>query len=109
MVCGLMGEVIRKQGFRVLEARTAEEAERVVAETPFPVDTLVTEVLIAGASGLALGSRLRLLQPHLAIGYTACEAHAAVVPRGALSQATVLKKPFTADGLADALKGAAAA
>lgn len=104
----LMGEVIRKQGYRVLEAGTAEEAESVVAKTPYAVDTLVTEVLISGASGVALGSRLRLLQPHMGIVYTVCEAHEAVVPRGAMGEARVLRKPFTVAGLSGALKGAEA-
>lgn len=103
----LMGEVIRRQGYRVLEASTAEEAERVAAETPFPVDKLVTEVLISGASGVALGSRLRVLRPGIGIVYTVCEAHEDVVPRGALGHDTVLKKPFTVAGLSDALNGAA--
>ncbi len=103
---GLMGEVIRKQGYRVLEASTAEEAERVVSHTPHVIHKLVTEVLISGASGVALGSRLRLLQPNLGIVYTVCEAHEAVVPREALGRATVLRKPFTVAGLSGALKGA---
>ena len=104
----LMGEVIRKQGYRVLEASTAEEAESVVAKTPYAVDTLVTEVLISGMSGVALGCRLRLLQPHMGIVYTVCEAHEAVVPRGAMGEARVLRKPFTVAGLSGALKGAEA-
>jgi CheY-like chemotaxis protein len=106
---GLMGEVIRKQGYRVLEAGTAEEAERVVARTPYPLHKLVTEVLISGASGVALGSRLRLLQPNLGIVYTVCEEHDAVVPREALGRSIVLRKPFTVAGLSGALSEAAEA
>jgi CheY-like chemotaxis protein len=106
---GLMGEVIRKQGYSVLEAGTVEEAEMVAARTPVPLHKLVTEVLISGASGVALGSRLRLLQPGLGIVYTACEAHEAVLPREALGQSIVLRKPFTVAGLSGALEEAEAA
>jgi CheY-like chemotaxis protein len=106
---GLMSEVLSKLGYRVLEARTAEEAEREVAKAAHAVDTLVTEVLISGTSGLALGSRLRLLQPHMGIVYTVCEAHEAVVPPGMLRRATMLRKPFTVNGLSGAVREAAAA
>ncbi|HEY3441953.1 MAG TPA: hypothetical protein VGK29_14420 [Paludibaculum sp.] len=102
----LMGEVARKQGYRVLEARSAEEAERIAGQEALPVDKLVTEVLIAGSSGVALGSRLRLLQPRMTVIYTVCEAHGAVLPPGALADAMVLRKPFTVAGLSDALRGA---
>ncbi|MBL0161375.1 MAG: hypothetical protein IPP47_30505 [Bryobacterales bacterium] len=102
----LMGEVARKQGYQVLEARTAEEAERIAGETVLPVERLVTEVFVAGASGVALGSRLRQLQPQMSVIYTVCEAHEAVLPPGALGEATVLRKPFTVAGLTDALRGA---
>lgn len=103
---GLMGEVIRKQGYRVLEASTAEEAERIASRTPHSLHKLITEVLISGESGVALGSRLRLLQPNLGIVYTVCEAHEAVLPREALGHAIVLRKPFTVAGLSGALEGA---
>lgn len=97
--------MIRKLGYRVLEARTAEEAERVVARTPIQVDKLITEVLISGASGVALGSRVRHLQPQMRIVYTVCEAHEEVMPSGALGRATVLRKPFTVAELSEAFKG----
>jgi len=102
----LMGEVVRKEGYRVLEARTAEEAERIAGESALPIERLVTEVLVAGSSGVALGSRLRLLQPQMSVIYTVCEAHEAVLPPGALGEATVLRKPFTVAGLSGALRGA---
>ena len=105
---GLMGEVLSKLGYRVLEARTVEEAEQAVATAEQAVDTLVTEILISGTSGMALGSRLRLLQPHMGIVYTVCEAHEAVVPPGMLRRATTLRKPFTVAGLSFAVKEAAA-
>ena len=106
---GLMGEVLSRLGYRVLEARTAEEAERAVAKHAQAVDTLVTEILISGTSGTALGSRLRLMQPQMGIVYTVCEAHEAVVPAGMLRRATMLRKPFTVAGLSVAVKEAAAA
>lgn len=102
----LMGEVVRKQGYQVLEAGTAEEAERIAAQTSQPVDKLVTEVFISGASGVALGARLRQLRPQMSVIYTVCEAHEAVLPPGALGGAMVLRKPFTVAGLSDALRGA---
>jgi PAS domain S-box-containing protein len=61
----LMRGYFEREGYRLLEARNAEEAESIAATHPEPIDVLVTDVVMPGMSGMHLAERLRHSQPQL--------------------------------------------
>jgi DNA-binding NtrC family response regulator len=62
LVRGLETEVLRLQGYTVLEAGSAAAALRVAASTP-TIDLLITDLLMPEADGLDLTRRFRALHP----------------------------------------------
>jgi signal transduction histidine kinase/ActR/RegA family two-component response regulator len=101
------GRMLRELGYTVLEAGSASEARNVAATADGRVDLLLTDVVMPGGSGRELAEVLTLRHPDLPVvfmsGYTAD-----VVLRQGIVQDKVafLSKPFTADALAAALRGA---
>lgn len=86
MVCELAVEALLDEGYRVLSAADAEEAEEILARQR--VDLLFTDIDLArNTNGLALARRARRLRPGLPVIYTSGG-------RGSLSQA---------DAVADAI------
>ena len=92
---------LEARGYRVLQASSAEDAERVVATHPARLDLLLTDVVMPGASGPDLARRLQAERPDLNVlfvsGYTddSMAAHRVLDPG-----ASFLQKPFTPDTLA---------
>ncbi len=58
------GALLRELGYRVIEAPSAEAAEA-MAHAEGTIDMLVTDVVMAGATGPVLAARLRAEQPDL--------------------------------------------
>ena len=82
-------------GFRVLEARTAEEALASLKELDAPLNLLVSDVVLPGQSGVWLMEQARETRPGLPVlltsGYMGDEG-----PRPGTNEATAfLPKPFT--------------
>ncbi len=95
-------------GYRVLVATNAQNALRVAAGSPDPIDLLLTDVIMpGGTNGVALAAQLLAIYPTLRVlymsGYTdmALTSHA-VLPLGQ----TLIMKPFTAQALARAVRAA---
>ena len=79
MVCELAVEALQDEGYRVLTAADAVEAEDILAREH--VDLLFTDIDLArNTNGLALARRARRLSPGLPVVYTSGG-------RGSLSQA----------------------
>jgi PAS domain S-box-containing protein len=93
-------ELLTDLGYEVIEAGSAEEAIRVVAEGQ-SFDFLVTDHLMPGLSGLQLADEIRKSRPHLPVliisGYADIEGIDPGVPR--------LVKPFRLSELAAKLDG----
>jgi PAS domain S-box-containing protein len=66
---GLTGNVLRACGYTVLEAATAEHAERVSGEFAGSISLLVTDVVMPGMNGPALAQRLRTARPGIRVLY----------------------------------------
>jgi CheY-like chemotaxis protein len=64
-VRGLMHSCLMREGYQLLQARDAEEAERISNACPGPIHILVTDVVMPGLSGLQLAERLRPLRPEM--------------------------------------------
>jgi PAS domain S-box-containing protein len=89
----LAKQILAKEGYTVLPARTVEDAEKLCRGNR--VDLLLTDVVMPGLSGKAFSERLRILRPEMKVlymsGYTeeAMEQHGLLDPDIALVQ-----KPF---------------
>ncbi len=87
-------------GYAVIEARSAEEALRLIAEGLRP-DVLITDHLMPGMTGVELARELRSRRPELQVlivsGYAEAEGIGSDIPR--------LTKPYRSAELAEMLGG----
>jgi PAS domain S-box-containing protein len=61
----LMRGCLKREGYKLLEACSAEEAESIADAHPEAIDILVTDVVMPGMSGIQLAKRLRRRRPQL--------------------------------------------
>ena len=89
------------QGYTVLSAANAEEAERLLAQQDQHIHLLLTDVVMPGRSGRALYERLAPGRPSLKVLYTSGYTDDAIVHHGVLDEGTAfLQKPFNPESLA---------
>jgi DNA-binding response OmpR family regulator len=92
--------VLREHGYRVLEARTGEEAHQLVAGYGGSIQLLVTDVVLPGMSGPELVDRLGRTLPALQTLFMSGYGQRAIAHHGVIdSGATLLEKPFTSEQL----------
>jgi two-component system cell cycle sensor histidine kinase/response regulator CckA len=99
-VRGVACSILRRQGYRVLEASNGGEALMACEQHPSPIHLLLTDVVLPRMSGRQLADRLLALRPEMKLlfmsGYTDEAIHqGAVLDSGA----TCLQKPLTPDML----------
>ena len=95
----LTRRMLERHGHTVLTAADAEEAEAMFASHPH-IDVVLTDVVMPGASGPELTSRLRLRQPHLRVIYMSGYTEDNIVHHGVLQPGvSFLHKPFTSEAL----------
>lgn len=94
----LSRDMLERQGFRVLTAGNATEAER-IARGQDTFDVLITAWATSGAAGTALVQLLRGMRPNLRVlfvaGYSDASADSIAAPGGS----AILQKPFSGDSL----------
>jgi two-component system cell cycle sensor histidine kinase/response regulator CckA len=94
----LSRDMLERQGFRVLTAGNASEAER-IARGQDTFDVLITAWTTSGVAGAALVQLLRSMRPDLRVlfvaGYSDSSADAISPPDGS----AILQKPFSGDSL----------
>jgi len=97
---------LEADGFRVLEAKSGEEAARLGARHAGDLDVLIADLVMPGFGGPDLAERLVRDRPGLKVlflsGYSEAEAR---VRDPRVARAPFLQKPFTAQALRDALTG----
>ena len=100
-------EVLEEQGYEILDALNAEEAVRVAAAHSGPIDLLLTDVIMPGASGQDLALLLGLQRPDLRVLYMSSFAiikgqrQFAEVENGLEPGAPIILKPFTSERLVE--------
>jgi PAS domain S-box-containing protein len=99
-VRGLLAEVLRRRGYRVLEAADGREAAEVAARHPGALHLLLTDVVIPGMSGQELARRLESERPGLRVMFISGYSDKVAGERGVAVAAAFLQKPFTPSALA---------
>jgi PAS domain S-box-containing protein len=99
----LARSLLQRQGFRVLVAANSDQALRLFDRNA--VDILLTDVVMPGAGGAELASRLASRRPGLKVIYMSGYAEKADALSDVLGPGTaVLLKPFTSAALAAAVR-----
>ena len=99
-------DVLREHGYRVLDARTGEEATQLSAAYGSTIHLIVSDVILPGMNGPDLVSRLRRSRPELRALFISGYGHLAIVHHGLLDpEAVLLEKPFTSEQLLTYVQG----
>jgi PAS domain S-box-containing protein len=106
LVRALAVRALQSLGYTCLEARDAEGALLRLQGDP-PVDLVISDVVMPGMSGGALGERLARLRPGIPVVYISAFTDEEVIRRGMLGEGGMfLQKPFTTRELARVVRGA---
>jgi DNA-binding NtrC family response regulator len=91
-----VADLLAGAGYRVLQARSGEEAASLVEQSAEAIDLLVTDVVLPGMRGPEVAARVRAARPGTRIIYTTGHApfRPAATP-GLPSRTPCLEKPFT--------------
>jgi DNA-binding NtrC family response regulator len=91
-VCELAAEALLDEGFRVLTAADADEAEAILSSER--VDLLFTDIDLArNTNGIALAHRARRALPRLPVVYTS-GGRESLSPSEAVSRSVFVPKPY---------------
>jgi PAS domain S-box-containing protein len=97
----LGARVLRQNGYTVLTARHAAEAMEISAAHRFPIDLLVTDIVMPGLHGPALSESLQRQRRELKVLYTSGYSdELAVLGQVQSTGAAFIQKPYTPDSLA---------
>jgi CheY-like chemotaxis protein len=102
-VRALAVQILRQQGYRVLEAATGEEALRIANHggPEMEIHLLVTDVVMPGLGGRELVDRLEVDRPGMKVLFLSGYAGEAIAHHGILEAGlTLLQKPFSPAELA---------
>lgn len=102
----LVAKVLRRRGFVVLEAESAEAALRLFGGQAADIALLLTDVVMPGMNGDALARALSAAHPGLRVIFMSGFSEDELTTRGTDGiGAAYLTKPFTPDVLAMAVEG----
>jgi len=91
---------LRRNGFQVREASSAEEGLSVFQAHDVSINLAIIDMVMTGMSGLDLAAELIRLRPQVKILYISGYADSiAMETLGRISPETVLAKPFTSEAL----------
>ena len=93
--------VLKRQGYKVLEASQGDDALRLCEEHNRPIQLMVTDVVMPGMDGRELTNRLMLLHPEIRVLYMSGYTDNTIVHHGVLERGiNYIQKPFTVGALA---------
>jgi two-component system, cell cycle sensor histidine kinase and response regulator CckA len=94
----LIRKILSREGYRVLEAGSAEDAQ--AAARGQQIDLLITDVMLPGINGPELARRMQQAAPRLKALFISGHTGSAVIPPGA----AFLAKPFTLAALLEKVR-----
>jgi two-component system, cell cycle sensor histidine kinase and response regulator CckA len=95
-------EFLKMEGFKVLQAKTGQEAINVALQKHSQLDLLVTDIVMPTMSGRQVAKELVEMNPDLKVLYMSGDAGEAAHTDG--SQDDVLQKPFRLDKLNEKIR-----
>ena len=97
--------VLAAKGYTVVEARNAEEAERLVESNGAKIHLLLTDVIMPGISGRELAKRILARQPSMRVLYMSGYTYNVIAQGGTLERGvSFLQKPFTPSALVEKVR-----
>jgi len=100
-VRNLVGQILKNQGYEVLEAANGGEALMICERHRGAIDLLMTDVVMPVMSGRELADRLLLLHPEMKVLYMSGYTDDAIVRHGILEEGVhFIPKPFSVESLA---------
>jgi CheY-like chemotaxis protein len=100
-VRNLASQILKEQGYRILEASNGEEALSLYGVMKEPIHLVLTDVVMPRMSGRELVERLISLYPEMRVLYMSGYTDDAIVQHGVLEEGvSYIQKPFTMEGLA---------
>jgi PAS domain S-box-containing protein len=94
----LIRKILSREGYRVLEAGSAEDAQAIARGQQ--IDLLITDVMLPGINGPELARRMQQAAPRLKALFISGHTGSAVIPPGA----AFLAKPFTLAALLEKIR-----
>ena len=103
----IMRRMLERRGFATLVAGDVDPALAACRDHDGPIDVLLTDLNLPGASGAELSRAAGALRPDLRVVYISGLPKDLAVSKGLIDEDAVLvKKPFTSDTLIEALRAA---
>ena len=92
--------VLKREGYRLLEAGGGDKALLVAGQHPGPIHLLVTDVVMPGMTGRELAAVLTARRPEMKVLYMSGYAEDVIAHRGVLENGVAfMQKPFPPDKL----------
>jgi CheY-like chemotaxis protein len=92
----LASRILTENGYQVRAALTAAEAPSIAADTGYPIDLLLTDVVMPEMLGNEVARRVHAVRPALPVLYMSGYAQPILDTHGAFAkQIDLLEKPFT--------------
>ncbi|RLB07429.1 MAG: hypothetical protein DRG59_06430 [Deltaproteobacteria bacterium] len=99
-ILDIMSFVLKREGYRVYTAQSAEEATKILNEQNIKVDLLIADLIMPGMSGTELAEKLKEDFPDMKIIYTSGYTEDILVQKDLLEwDAVFLEKPFSTEVL----------
>jgi len=96
----LMHRFLEREGYQLLEARSAEEAANLAEVFTYPIDLLITDVMMSGMTGPELAGRLASQRGGIRSLFVSGYRHDTLEHQGLLDRRlNLLTKPFPASEL----------
>jgi len=104
---GLVRKILRREGYEVLEAGTAEEATAIASDHAEPIDLLLTDVMLPGMGGRGLAEQIGAEHADLKVVYISGFTEDETVRAGQFPPGSkFLQKPFTLSALVSTVREA---
>jgi PAS domain S-box-containing protein len=100
MLCVVICEALKAQGYEVLRAQSSDEAQQIAADHPGPIHLLLTDLVMPGLGGRELAARLLASRPEIRVLYMSGYTGEVAAGRGIDKGLAFLEKPFTTRALA---------